>query len=181
MGRCTRRAARPREGAHPPRRRAGTAAAGAALAPRLLGALGSDRNRFEFAAQIQQLAGIAPVTVSSGQSYSVHWRLACSKFLRQTFQEFAAQSIPHSDWAKAYYEQQKQRGSSHHAALRALAYKWIRIIFRCWKDGKPYNEAIYMQSLRRRGSLLVGALGGVSTSATWKTVAGFQKLSENNA
>ena len=60
-----------------------------------------------------------------------------------------------------------------------LAFKWIRIIFRCWKDGKPYDEKIYMQSLRRRGSLLVAALG-VTTSATWKTVAGFQKLSENN-
>jgi transposase len=132
--------------------------AGAALAPRLLGALGSDRNRFEFASQIQQLSGIAPVTVRSGQSYSVHWRLACPKFLRQTFQEFAAQSIPHSHWAKAYYEQQKRRGSSHHAALRALAYKWIRIIFRCWKNRTLYDETIYFNSLQRRGSLLATAL-----------------------
>jgi hypothetical protein len=61
-----------------------------------------------------------------------------------------------------------------------LAYKWIRIIFRCWKDGKPYDEEIYLQSLRRRGSLIVGALG-LSTGVGWQTVAGFQKLSENNA
>ena len=36
------------------------------------------------------------------------------------------------------------------------------------------------QSLRRRGSLIVGTLG-LPTGAGWQTVAGFQKLSENNA
>jgi len=53
--------------------------------------------------------------------------------------------------------------------------KWIRIIFRCWKDGKLYDEGLYLESLRRRRSLLGVAL----TAATG--VAGFQKLSQNNA
>ena len=65
-------------------------------------------------------------------------------------------------------------------AVRSLAFKWVRIIYRCWKDGKAYNEAIYMQSLRRRGSLLAG-VPGMPTGVEWKSVAGFQKLSENNA
>src|SRR4051794_21216300 len=100
----------------------------------------------------------------------------------QTFHEFAGCSIQWSEWAKAYYRHLREdKNKSHQAAIRSLAFKWIRIIFRCWKDGKPYDEAIYMQSLRRRGSLLVGALGGVTTNATWKTVAGFQKLSGNKA
>ena len=132
--------------------------AGATLAPRLLGAFGSDRNRFECASQIQELSGIAPITEKSGQSSSVRWRLACSKFLRQTFQEFAAQSIPRSDWARLYYAQQRKRGNSHHAALRALAYKWIRIMFRCWKNRTSYDETIYSKSLLQRGSLLTAAL-----------------------
>jgi transposase len=132
--------------------------AGPTLAPRLLAAFGSDRNRFEFAAEMQQLSGIAPVTEKSGQSCWIHWRLACSKFLRQSFHEFAAQSIPRSEWAKAYYNQQKQRGKSHHAALRALAYKWIRILFRCWKTRTPYDETLYCKSLRLRGSGLAAAL-----------------------
>ena len=132
--------------------------AGASLAPRLLAAFGSDRGRFLFAAEMQQLAGIAPVTEKSGTGIWIHWRLACSKFLRQTFHEFAAQSIPRSDWARAYYEQQKHRGKSHHAALRALAFKWIRIIFRCWKDRKPYDEAVYSKSLQLRQSPLAGQL-----------------------
>src|SRR5438105_1957224 len=90
--------------------------AGPALAPRLLAAFGSNRDRFECAAEMQQLSGIAPVTEKSGTSIWIHWRLACSKFLRQTFQEFAGRSILQSDWARAYYDQLRQRGKSHHAA-----------------------------------------------------------------
>lgn len=132
--------------------------AGASLAPRLLGAFGSDRGRFEFAAEMQQLAGIAPVTEKSGTGIWIHWRLACSKFLRQTFQEFAGCSILQSDWARAYYKQMKKRGKSHPAALRALAFKWIRIIFRCWKMRTPYDEAVYCKSLIQRQSPLAPEL-----------------------
>ena len=132
--------------------------AGPTLAPRLLAAFGSDRNRFEYAAEVQQLSGVAPVTEKSGKACWVHWRWACSKFLRQSFHEFAGQSILKSVWARAYYQQQRQRGQSHHAALRALAYKWIRIIFRCWKDRTPYDEATYVKSLQLRGSNLASAL-----------------------
>jgi transposase len=132
--------------------------AGASLAPRLLAAFGSDRGRFEFAAEMQQLAGIAPVTEKSGTGIWIHWRLACSKFLRQTFHEFAGQSILYSDWARASYDQLRKRGKSHHAALRALAFKWIRIIFRCWKTRTPYDGTVYCNSLRRRRSPLADAL-----------------------
>lgn len=132
--------------------------AGASLAPRLLAAFGSDRGRFEFAAEMQQLAGIAPVTEKSGTGIWIHWRLACSKFLRQTFQEFAGCSIARSDWARAEYNQLRKRGKSHHAALRALAFKWIRIIFRCWKDKTPYDEATYCNALKLRRSPLAAAL-----------------------
>lgn len=132
--------------------------AGASLAPRLLGAFGSDRGRFEFAAEMQQLAGIAPVTEKSGTGIWIHWRLACSKFLRQTFQEFAGCSILQSDWARAYYDQMKKRGKSHPAALRALAFKWIRIIFRCWKMRTPYDETVYCKSLIQRQSPLAAEL-----------------------
>ncbi len=132
--------------------------AGPTLAPRLLAAFGSDRNRFEYATEVQQLSGVAPVTEKSGKACWVHWRWACSKFLRQSFHEFAGQSILKSVWARAYYQQQRQRGQSHHAALRALAYKWIRIIFRCWKDRTPYDETTYLQSLQLRGSNLASAL-----------------------
>lgn len=62
--------------------------AGPVLAPRLIIAFGTDRGRFEFAAVVQRLSGIAPVTERSGRTVWVHMRRACPKFLRQTFQEF---------------------------------------------------------------------------------------------
>ena len=67
----------------------------------------------------------------------MHGRWACRKFLRQTFHEFAAPSRRWSPWARAYYEQQIEKGAEHHPAVRALAFQWIRILYRCWKDQKP--------------------------------------------
>lgn len=132
--------------------------AGDALAPRLLVAFGTDRQRYQNAGELQRFSGIAPVTASSGKSRWVHWRWACPKFLRQTFHEFAAQSISRSDWARAFYYQQINRGNHHHAAVRALAFKWIRILYRCWQDHTPYNEELYLQALARRGSPLLAYL-----------------------
>ena len=88
----------------------------------------------------------------------VHFRWACPKFLRQTFHEWAGHSIGYCDWAQAYYEQQRKAGHGHHAAVRALAFKWIRLAFRCWKDGVPYDESRSVESLRRRGSPLAQTL-----------------------
>jgi transposase len=128
--------------------------AGAVLAPRLLVAFGTDRGRFPSAAAVQTHVGIAPITVRSGRSTQVHWRWATSTFVRQTFHEFAHHSIGFAPWAKAFYAQQRQRGHSHQAAVRALAFKWIRVLWRCWYDRVPYDEARYESALTRRHSPL---------------------------
>ena len=132
--------------------------AGPALAPRLLAAWGTDRQRFQAAEDMERLSGAAPVTSRSGKKCWVHWRLACPKFLRQTFHEFAAQSILWSPWARAYYQQMRERGLDYHPAVRSLAFKWIRILYRCWQDPTRYDEARYQQALERHGSPLVAAL-----------------------
>ncbi len=124
-------------------------AAGEVMAPRLLAAMGTDRNRFETAVEIQKFSGIAPVTKKSGKMCYVHRRYACPKFVRQTFHEWARLTIHLSVWAGAYYEYQRAIGKRHHAAIRTLAYKWIRIVFHCWQDRVPYDEHIYLESLRR--------------------------------
>ena len=155
--------------------------AGPVLVPRLITAFGTRRDRYQNADEMERYSGIAPVKKASGKTERICFRLACPKFLRQTFHEFASHSIGQSEWAKAYYEHlRNDEKKDHHAAVRSLAFKWIRIIFRCWKDGKPYDEQVYLNSLRRRGSLLGGALT-LATNVGWKAVAGFQKLSENNA
>jgi transposase len=138
--------------------------AGPALAPRLLAAFGSQRDRYQSAADLQTFSGIAPVTVRSGKSEWVHVRWACPRFLRQTFHEWAAHSIGFCDWARAYYRQQRDRGNDHHAAVRALAFKWIRIAFRCWKDGVLYDDTRYVQSLRHRASPLTAILDKAALS-----------------
>ena len=132
--------------------------AGKALAPRLLAAWGSDRQRFETAQDMECLSGAAPVTAQSGKKCWVHWRLACPKFLRQTFHEFASHSILWSPWARVYYQQMRKRGADHHPAVRSLAFKWIRILYRCWKDHTLYDETRYQQALERHGSPLAAAL-----------------------
>jgi len=129
--------------------------AGPSLAPRLLVAFGEQRDRFNSAAELQRYAGIAPVTVRSGNMYWVHWRWQCPTFLRQTFVEWAAQTINKSYWAGVYYRQQRDKGCSYQAAVRALAFKWIRILYRCWQTNTPYNEAVYLKALKRRGSPLL--------------------------
>jgi transposase len=128
--------------------------AGAVMAPRLLAAFGSQRERFGSAREVQSFSGIAPVTERSGKMKWVHFRWACPKFLRQSFHEWAGHSIAYSAWACAYYQQQRKRGKGHHAAVRALAFKWIRVVFRCWKDRVAYDENKYLAALAQRGSPL---------------------------
>lgn len=132
--------------------------AGAVLGPRLLVAFGSDRSRYSDCLQIQQLSGIAPVVERSGRSSWTHWRWAAPPFLRQSFHEFAQHSIPRSRWAQAFYQSLRRRGKDHHAAVRALAFKWIRILYRCWIDRVPYHEDRYLQRLQQRGSPLIAQL-----------------------
>jgi transposase len=129
--------------------------AGPVFASRLLVAFGEQRERYASAAALQKYAGIAPVTERSGKKAWVHWRLQCPKFLRQTFVEWTAESIRHSFWAQVYYQQQRDKGNTHQAAVRALAFKWIRILYRCWQERTPYDESTYLQALHRRGSSLI--------------------------
>ena len=133
--------------------------AGAVLAPRLLAAFGSQRERYTNAEEVQTYSGIAPVTKRSGKKKWVHFRWACPKFLRQSFHEWAGHSIAHSRWARRYYQQQRERGKGHHAAVRGLAFKWIRIVFRCWKDGVAYDESRYLAALAKRNSPLAAVAG----------------------
>jgi transposase len=132
--------------------------AGAVMAPRLLAAFGSQRERYGSAREVQSYTGIAPVTERSGKKQWVHFRLAAPKFLRQSFHEWAGHSVAQSGWARSYYQRLRSQGKGHHAAVRALAFKWIRIVFRCWKDGVAYDESRYLATLARRGSPLAAVV-----------------------
>jgi transposase len=128
--------------------------AGPTLGPRLLCALGSDRSAFALASELQKRTGTAPVLDCSGQRCVVRRRRARPKFDYQSFEEFAACSIAFSTWAKRYYQTQRAKGKTHRCAIRALAFKWQRVIFRIWQDRIPYEENRYLQVLENRHSPL---------------------------
>jgi transposase len=132
--------------------------AGPVFAPRLLAALGSRRERLASASALQCASAIAPVTRQSGGKRLVKRRFTGALFLRQSFHEWARESVRHSIWAAAYYEQQRAKGCRLHTAVRALAYKWQRILWRCWQDRKPYCEQTSLAALTRSRSPLANKL-----------------------
>ena len=71
---------------------------------RIIAALGDDRTRYANAASLQAAAGIAPITTQSGNSRFVSARWSSSKFIKQTFHEYAGLSIAKCAWAKAYLD-----------------------------------------------------------------------------
>jgi len=142
----------------------GFSGAGPQLAPRLLVAFGVNREKYNSASEIQKYVGVAPVIEQSGQKSWTHWRYSCPKLLRQTFVEWAGQSVRYSFWAKAYYEQQISKGKSYNTVIRALAFKWIRIAYRCWKTNTPYDESKHLNALKKEvhhywPMLLMGKFG----------------------
>jgi Transposase IS116/IS110/IS902 family len=136
--------------------------AGPVFAPRLLVACGAQRARSAAAADLQKYAGIAPVTERSGKQSWVHWRLQCPKCLRHTCVAWAAESIRHAFWAQVYSQQQRDKGQAHQAAVRALAFTWIRILSRCWQERTPYDASVSLQALHHHGSALIHNLAKAS-------------------
>lgn len=125
-------------------------------APTLWALLGDAPRRWESWQHLQGHAGTVPVTIRSGQQRVVRFRVACDKALRYVVDQVAFLSLGKSEWARAYYDQQRARGHDHHPALRALGAKWLKIIFVMWDRQIPYDEQHHLatmtrQQLRQRG------------------------------
>ena len=93
--------------------------AGAVFAPRLLVAVGAQRERCTSADALQKYAGMAPVTARRGKQAWGHWRRQGPTCLRQTCVAWAAQSPRHAFWAQVSYPQQRDQGKAPQAAVRA--------------------------------------------------------------
>jgi len=132
--------------------------AGAKLAPRLLAEFGSHRDRFDSVEAVQCHGGSAPVSFQSGQIKRVRFRRACNKFLRTALHLWANLSRAESAWAAAYYQQKKAEGQSHACALRCLAQRWLKILWRMWQTRTPYDESIHLANQRQHGSWVVPLL-----------------------
>jgi transposase len=92
---------------------------------------------------VAALAGCTPLTKESGQHRAVHFRWACNKRFRQAITLFAGNSRHASPWAANIYSTARASGKDHPHAVRILARAWIRVIYRCWPDGIPYDPATH--------------------------------------
>jgi transposase len=99
------------------------------------------RQAYEHPDSVAALAGVTPVTSQSGKHRDVHFRWACNKRFRVAVTTFADNSRHASPWAAKVYSDARARGKDHPHAIRILARAWIRVIWRCWLDGVPYDPA----------------------------------------
>jgi len=122
------------------------------LAPRLLGAVGNDPERYGSQEVLQCIAGTAPVSYQSGRLDKVRIRWACDKFMRHTVHLWADCFRKATVWGRTYYEQKRQEGMSHACALRCLGQRLLKILFRMLKDRKPYDAELHARNQQKHGS-----------------------------
>jgi len=121
---------------------------GAVNAAQILAELGDDRTRFPSDEQLAAEAGVAPVTRASGKHRAVSFRWACNKRLRQALTTFADNSRHASPWAATVYAAARRRGCDHPHAIRILARAWVRVLWRCWQDRRPYDVTLHRAAMR---------------------------------
>jgi transposase len=132
--------------------------AGAKIAPRLLSELGSNRQVFQSAEALQNYAGTSPVTRQSGRACFVTLRRACNKTLRSTVHLWADLSRKTCVWAEAYYQKKRADGMAHAAAVRCLGHRWMKILWKMWQTGMPYDEALHLKNQTAHGSWVIKLL-----------------------
>ncbi len=120
---------------------------GPVLSGELLAIFGDNKDRFSNSNQAQCLFGTAPRNYQSGNYHKVLMRKACNKSGRSVLFIYAFTSMRYSSWARSYYERQREKGKTHSVAVRSLSNKWVRIIYRMWKDEIIYQEEKYISSV----------------------------------
>jgi transposase len=119
--------------------------------PRLLASFGDNRAVFPTAEMLQAHAGTVPVTRHSGKAHAVCFRRACDKSFRKALMDFARNSLEHSGWANSYYASQLERGHDTHRASRALANRWVSVLWTIWSKREPYDETRHIMNRSRKG------------------------------
>ena len=124
---------------------------GRRLAARIAGEIGEHVEQFTTPNSLQCYAGTAPVTRRSGKrDLVVAHRLACNRYLADAMHQWAFASLRRCGWAKQFYDAQRMRNKSHHAALRALGNRWLEVLWHCLTKRVRYNDAIHAANLARR-------------------------------
>lgn len=114
---------------------------GKVLSCKLLAIFGDNKDRYNDYNGAQCYFGTAPRNYQSGKYHKVVMRKACNKTARAILYQFAYSTLNNSKWSREYYDLQKAKGKTNSVALRALSNKWVRVIFRIWKDEIFYEES----------------------------------------
>jgi transposase len=122
--------------------------AGTINAAQILAEWGDARDAFDHPEVVSALAGITPVTKASGKQRGVSFRWACNKRLRVAITTFAANSRFSSPWAADIYDRARVSGKDHPHATRILARAWVRVMWRCWQNGTPYDPDLHGNARR---------------------------------
>jgi transposase len=107
----------------------------------LLAEMGDKRERYPTSEALAADAGMSPVAVESGRRKVASFRRACDKRLRKAMATLADVTRHHNPWAKDVYLRARARGCDHAHAIRVLGRVWVRVIFRMWQEGLPYDPA----------------------------------------
>jgi hypothetical protein len=113
---------------------------GVVLGARMLGEFGDDPNRYADAKSRKNSAGTSPITRASGKRKVALARFVRNRRLADALDQAAFCSISSSAGARAFYDQRRAAGNSHHKTLRALANRWVGILHGCLRHRALYDE-----------------------------------------
>jgi transposase len=120
------------------------------LAARIAGEIGDHIEQFDTPNGLQCYGGTAPVTRRSGRSeLVVARRLAHNRYLGTAVHQWAFCSLTKSAWAREFYDAKIAAGKGHHSALRALANRWLEILWHCLTRGVRYDETVHIRNRQR--------------------------------
>ncbi len=108
--------------------------------------MGEDRDRFPTPASLLAETGLAPVTHASGRTRQVRFRYAANKRMRHAIDWWAFVAVREDpDFTGAAYHTARAAGQGHHRALRGVAARWVRVLWRCWHDHAEYDPTRHQQ------------------------------------
>ena len=113
---------------------------GVILGARVLGEFGDDPNRYTDAKSRKNYAGTSPLTIASGKKRAVLARHVRNNRLYDAIDHWAFCTLLASPGARAFYDQHRAAGDTHHQALRALGNRLIGILHGCLRHRTRYDE-----------------------------------------
>jgi transposase len=115
---------------------------GTILGARVLGEFGDEPDRYSTAKSRKNYAGTSPITRASGTKKAVLARYVRNRRLADAIYLWSFATLTASLGARAFYDQHRAAGDTHHAALRALGNRLVGILHGCLHHHTLYDEQI---------------------------------------